>query len=432
MPVINITVLQDILGGTEVVDAHITATVNRASIDAYRIDNQFVIFPRDIVIPVVDGEPTVPLVLTVLPPSYYWHIDVFVNGEAPVRRTVIVPGNVGPYNFEDLIDVDPGTSLPDPGTDAATAYAALVESYAIRAETAALLTEGNLEVSGDLTGTLPDVYLVPTGTAGTYPKVTTDSKGRVVSGTTLSESDIPAIPVSTKVTGISATGPATYASGVIGIDQSGFDHISNLDYVQFDTTNTVAPTQTGRMAWNQTDGTLDLKLNDGVTLQVGQETVMACVNQTGTLIPEGAAVHILGAQGGRLKIALASASSESASANTIGIVTQTGGIAHGSSGYVTTEGIVRGLNLPTAQFTEGEIIWLGTTPGTWSHTRPTAPNHGVQMGYVISPSNGNNGIIYVYVQNGYELNELHSVLITNPQPGDVLTFNGTVWVNQQP
>ena len=137
MPVINIEVLQDILGGTEVVDAHITATVNRASIDAYRIDNQFVIFPRDIIIPVVDGIPTVPFVLTVLPPSYYWHIDVFVNGEAPVRRTVVVPGNVGPYDFEELIDVDPGTALPDAGTDAATAYAALIESYAIRAEEAA-------------------------------------------------------------------------------------------------------------------------------------------------------------------------------------------------------------------------------------------------------------------------------------------------------
>ena len=137
MPVINIEVLQDILGGTEVVDAHITATVNRASIDAYRIDNQFVIFPRDIIIPVIDGVPTVPFVLTVLPPSYYWHIDVFVNGEAPLRRTVIVPDGDGPFDFEDLIDVIPETSLPDVGTSQANAYAALVESYALRAESAA-------------------------------------------------------------------------------------------------------------------------------------------------------------------------------------------------------------------------------------------------------------------------------------------------------
>lgn len=390
MPVINLTVLQDILGSTTPVDAVITATVNRASIDAYRIDNQFIIFPRDIKINVVDGQPVVPFVLTVLPPSYYWHIDIFVSGEAPVRRTVIVPGNVGPYDFEDLIDVLPETALPNPGTDAATAYAALVESYAVRAETAALITEGNLNVSGDLNGTLPAVYLNAVGTAGTYDRVTTDSKGRVVSGTT------------------------------------------TIPYAQFDITNTTAPTQTGRMAWNQADGALDLKLNDGVTLQVGQEFVLNCANYTGTLIPEGAAVHVSGAQGGRLKVALASATSEGLSANTLGVVTTTGGIAQGQSGYVTVNGLVRGLTLPTANFAEGDILWLGTNGGTWSRNRPAAPAHGVQIGYVVAPSNGNNGVIYVNVQNGYELNELHDVNITNPQLGDVLKFNGTIWTNQQP
>ena len=146
----------------------------------------------------------------------------------------------------------------------------------------------------------------------------------------------------------------------------------------------------------------------------------------------GTPVHAAGAQGGRLKVSLASASSEGASANTLGIVTNTGGIAHGQSGYVTLSGLVRGLNLPTAQFAEGDVLWLGTNGGTWSRTRPEAPAHGVQVGYVVSPSNGNNGVIFVHVQNGYELNELHDVNIINPQPGDVLTFNGTVWTNQQP
>jgi len=102
VPVINLTVLQDVLGSTEPVDAVITATVNRASVDAYRINNQFVIFPRDIKIKVVAGEPEVDFVLTALPTSYYWHIDIFVNGEAPVRRTVIVPSGNGPFDFDEL------------------------------------------------------------------------------------------------------------------------------------------------------------------------------------------------------------------------------------------------------------------------------------------------------------------------------------------
>lgn len=136
MPVINLSVFQDANGAPLPVDAVITATVNRASLDAYRIDNQFVIFPKDIKINVVAGVPAVALVLTVLPPSYYWHIDIFVQGEAPLRRTVIVPGNVGPYDFEDLVDVVPESALPDVGTAQADAYADLIESYALRAEAA--------------------------------------------------------------------------------------------------------------------------------------------------------------------------------------------------------------------------------------------------------------------------------------------------------
>lgn len=54
----------------------------------------------------------------------------------------------------------------------------------------------SISISGDATGsgtTSINITLANTGTAGTYTKVTTDAKGRVTSGTTLSASDIPTL-----------------------------------------------------------------------------------------------------------------------------------------------------------------------------------------------------------------------------------------------
>lgn len=54
----------------------------------------------------------------------------------------------------------------------------------------------SISISGDVTGsgtTSITLTLESVGTAGTYTKVTTDAKGRVTSGTTLSDTDIPSL-----------------------------------------------------------------------------------------------------------------------------------------------------------------------------------------------------------------------------------------------
>lgn len=69
---------------------------------------------------------------------------------------------------------------------------------------------------GDLTGTYPSPTLAAVGTSGTYTKVTTDSKGRITSGSTLSASDIPNLDA------------AKITSGVFGAARLGTDPSNGL------------------------------------------------------------------------------------------------------------------------------------------------------------------------------------------------------------
>jgi hypothetical protein len=69
---------------------------------------------------------------------------------------------------------------------------------------------------------------------------------------------------------------------------------------------------------------------------------------------------------------------------------------------------------------------LGATPGTITNVKPYAPNHLVYLGYVTTASNGAAGRMYVKVQNGYELKELHDVQAQSPADRNTLYFDSAV------
>lgn len=201
------------------------------------------------------------------------------------------------------------------------------------------------------------------------------------------------------------------------------------DYVDV---NPLAPTPVGavgRLKWNDTDGTLDLGLKGGnVTLQLGQENVLRVKNDEATTLNDGEVVYITGASGANLLVKRALASSDVTSASTIGVVTEQ--IASNGQGFITTFGQVRGFD--TSAFDEGDVLYLSpTVPGSITSVKPIAPQHLVLVGYCTKKSAGN-GEIFVKIDNGYELDELHNVLVTNPvSAGSLLIYDATagVWKN---
>lgn len=215
------------------------------------------------------------------------------------------------------------------------------------------------------------------------------------------------------------------------------------DYFQLDTaaTPTLAP---GMFAWNDAYGTADLRLKgNNVTLQVGQETLARVVNKTGADLLESqykvVRVRIAsegGAQGQRLAVVLAQGNNDPDSATTLGIVTED--IPNNQEGFITIFGNVNNINttgsLQGETWVDGDVLYLSpTVPGAITKVKPVAPQHTVIIGYVVYAHN-NNGKIFVKVDNGYELDELHNVLITSPANNDLLQYNSAqqVWKNVAP
>jgi len=166
----------------------------------------------------------------------------------------------------------------------------------------------------------------------------------------------------------------------------------------------------------------------GVANKISQEVL----NNTGSTIYKGQVVYANGAVGasGQLRVALSSNSGESTSSKTFGIMEDT--VVDGAIGTVITEGLVEGIDTSSAQ--PGDPVWLGSTPGSVIYglaNKPSGPNHLVFIG-IVTRAQQNTGSIFVKVQNGFELYELHDVHINGKQNNQVLRYNAStgLWTNQ--
>lgn len=179
--------------------------------------------------------------------------------------------------------------------------------------------------------------------------------------------------------------------------------IINPNYVQFSTSWSDG-SSVGRLQWNSTDGTLEFgALGGDVNIQIGQESVVFARN-TGALIANGSVVRISGESGGRPKIELADANDTTKDDHILGVTTEE--IGNNDNGYVTSFGLVRGLN--TNSFNAGDELYLSETAGEFTNVSPAIPSKIIHVGHVIVKG-VNDGVILVTISEGCENETLGSV-----------------------
>jgi len=176
-----------------------------------------------------------------------------------------------------------------------------------------------------------------------------------------------------------------------------------------------------------TDGSVTVSTASGVAdLSVavsGSTTNVICLvrNTTGATLTKGTAVYISGATGQNPTVSKALATSDATSAQTLGLMTAD--LANNSNGYVTVIGLIANMN--TSAYADGDQLYLsGATAGTLTATKPYAPTHLVYVA-VVEHAHPTQGKLFVKVQNGYELDEIHNVSAQSPTTGQTIVYNSS-------
>ena len=154
-------------------------------------------------------------------------------------------------------------------------------------------------------------------------------------------------------------------------------------------------------------------------------------NDEATSITKGQVVYISGGATLAPLVKLAKANVDATSARTMGFALGT--ITASGFGYVQTHGLIEGVS--TSGFADGDPLFLSAaTAGAYTNVRPTQPNHGVVVGVTVKGGSAGAGSIFIFVQNGQELEELHDVLISSALNAQQLRWNSTssVWENFTP
>ena len=215
--------------------------------------------------------------------------------------------------------------------------------------------------------------------------------------------------------------------------------INNVDYIDFTTSNIIgtnAPAwKEGRLFYDSGSGALAFyNWEQDVTLNIGQEQWMRARNQTGVTITNGSVVRISGAVGDRPTIVLAQSTDQT---NTFSVDNEIIGMAthdieNGTDGFVTTFGLVNGVN--TSAFTAGDVLWVSQSAGQVTKVPPAPPFDKTFVG-IVTRVNPSNGSIFMTPLAPIHFHDISSVSASVYQQGDLWMYRSgsagqaNAWIN---
>ena len=201
--------------------------------------------------------------------------------------------------------------------------------------------------------------------------------------------------------------------------------LSGINVTGTATLNTVANAglDTDKFLVLDAAGNVDFRTGDELKADIGADVVSRIEHEVklGETMTIGTPVYIgvdLNA-GTNMTVYKATNATEAGSSKTLGLIASSG--ITNDLVEVVTEGLLAGLNTSTA--TKGDPVWLGVNGALifGLANKPVAPAHMVFLG-IVTRVQSNNGEIFVKVQNGFEMNEIHNYLEGSVQNNEVIVY----------
>ena len=166
--------------------------------------------------------------------------------------------------------------------------------------------------------------------------------------------------------------------------------LGEIDWIDFIPQSPAPAYSEARLFYDRKSASLSF-YNDvaDMTLNVGEELIVEVKNKTGATIENGKPVKIIGTSGQVLSVALSDLEDES---GVFGVATHD--IPNNTNGYVTSEGNVGDVDL--SAFSEGDVLFLTTTPGVYTNIQPIPPNRLVYAGIVLN-NHPVDGVLHVRI-----------------------------------
>ena len=196
-------------------------------------------------------------------------------------------------------------------------------------------------------------------------------------------------------------------------------------YIDLDTGTTAPSHFAGRLFWDQDNNCPTFYDSvSGTSVQISQESPIWACNNTGSTITNGQVVCASGVDTPTdcLEVSLANAATYDRS-QVLAVATHD--IVDGDQGKVVKFGRINDFD--TSSLTEGEKVYLSSTNGILTSTRPTFPAKPIIVGYCIK-SHATEGIILVDIVTDKYDYEFDGCIIEK-QDYEVVVDSGTIYVD---